>query len=64
MQYQEMTFCKKDVMSVCVAPNKAQQERCQFYEGSSYSERCMYFVLEEFCDCLKAQLSTEFKAYA
>ena len=64
MQYQEMTFCQKDVMSVCMASDKAQQQRCRFYERSSYSERCMYFALEEFCDCLKAQMFTEIKAFA
>jgi hypothetical protein len=64
MRYQEMTFCKKDVMSVCMAPNKAQQKQCRFYEGSSYSEKCMYFVLEEFCDCLKAQISSELQAFS
>ena len=64
MRYQETTFCKKDVMSLCMAPNKTQQKYCRFYESASYSEKCMYYVLEEFCDCLKAQISTETEVFS
>ncbi len=56
MQDQRMTFCQKDVMSMCMAPDKEHQKSCRYYEQASCSDRCMYFVLEEFCDCLKAQL--------
>ncbi len=63
MQYREMIFCRKDVMSVCMAPNREQQ-RSRFYERSSYSDRCIYFVLKEFRDCLKAQVFTETKGFS
>jgi hypothetical protein len=59
MNCQEMIFCKKDVMSVCIATDKAEQKMCRFYERSFNVDRCMYFVLGEFCDNLNAQVFTK-----
>ena len=64
MQYQQISFCKQDIMSVCIAHSRARQEECHFYAKSCHTDRCMYFVLEEFCDCLKAQMFTEIKAFS
>jgi hypothetical protein len=50
-------FCKKDMMSICTASNIAQQKMCRFYKKSPYTEKCMYFVFDEYCDCLEAQLN-------
>ena len=55
MQRSEISYCKKEVMSMCTAEGKAQQQECQFYVKSKLSERCMYFVFDQYCDCLSAQ---------
>ena len=46
-------------MSVCTAENQKQQVACSYYEKSSFAERCMYFIFEEYCDCLTAQLNAQ-----
>jgi hypothetical protein len=46
-------------MSVCTAENEHQQKYCRFYEKSSYSDKCMYYVFDAYCDCLEAQLSAQ-----
>ena len=53
--YESPNLCKKGLMSVCSAGNKAEQEKCAFYEKASQENRCMYFIFDEYCDCLKAQ---------
>jgi hypothetical protein len=56
MQGSTTSFCRKELMSVCTACSEAEQRHCCFYEKSRGSDRCMYFVFGEFCDCLNAQL--------
>ena len=58
MQVDRLCFCKRELMSICTAGNVDEQKKCQFYQKSSYSDRCMYFMFDEFCDCLEAQTST------
>jgi hypothetical protein len=53
---QIMNFCKSEIMSVCKADSKKQQKDCLFFEKSNCARHCMYFVFNEFCDNLKAQL--------
>ena len=50
-------FCKQEEMSICTADNQKQQIGCSFYEKSQFAERCMYFMFDEYCDSLKAQLN-------
>ena len=50
-------FCKQEQMSICTADNQKQQIGCSFYEKSQFAERCMYFMFDEYCDSLKAQLN-------
>jgi len=57
MSDQPVNFCQQKQMSICTAENQKQQVDCGYYEKSSYAERCMYFIFEEYCDCLTAQLN-------
>lgn len=42
-------------MSRCAANgNNSEQERCDFFDRSEHSPRCMYFIMEEYCDCWQA----------
>lgn len=50
-----VSFCKKEMMSVCTATTDAQQKSCCHYEKSGYTEKCMYFTFDEYCGCIKAQ---------
>ena len=49
-------LCKKGLMSVCTAKDSDERERCEFYEKSSIKNKCMYFIFDEYCDCLSAQM--------
>lgn len=53
---QIMNFCKSEIMSVCTAESKNQQQDCIYFEKANIESRCMYFVFNEYCDCLNAQL--------
>ena len=57
MQDLAINFCKRDMMSICAASNETQQKMCRFYKKSSYTDKCMYFVFGEYCDCLEAQIN-------
>jgi hypothetical protein len=46
-------------MHICVATSESEQKNCKFYRKSSISERCMYFMFDEYCDCLEAQLEAQ-----
>jgi hypothetical protein len=59
MSCSEINYCKKDKMSVCTAEDAKQQEECCFFVKSSHEPRCMYFIFDEYCDCLKAQMQTQ-----
>lgn len=56
MQGPVVSFCKKEMMSVCTAASDSEQTNCRFYEKSSLRNKCMYFIFDEYCDCLKAQM--------
>lgn len=49
-------FCRSEQISVCTAANKKKQIVCRFYEKACSADRCMYFIFDEYCDCLKAQV--------
>lgn len=57
-----VNFCRSAQISVCTAGNAKEQCGCRFYEKASRSERCMYFMFEEYCDCLEAQLGAGARA--
>jgi len=54
--HEEKSFCKKGTMSVCVAENWSEQKTCKYYEPATQANRCMYWIFDEYCDCLKAQI--------
>ena len=58
---ERLCFCKRDVMSICMAESEREQKNCKFYKQSSFTDRCMYLMFDEFCDCLEAQVATEQK---
>lgn len=53
----EISFCKREIMSVCTATTETQQKNCCYYEKSCQTDKCMYFIFGEYCDSLKAQMS-------
>ena len=55
----EVNYCKKEKMSICTADGDKKQVKCSFYEKSRNAEKCMYYIFEEYCDCLKAQRHAE-----
>jgi hypothetical protein len=57
MSFLVVNFCKQEEMSICTACTKNQQTGCSFYEKSSFAERCMYYIFDEYCDSLKAQMN-------
>jgi hypothetical protein len=59
MSQPEINFCKTQHMSICSADSRLHQEDCSFYEKSINANRCMYFVFEEYCDCLNAQMNAQ-----
>ena len=63
METQVTSYCKKGAMSVCTASDEKQQTGCGFYEKSRNANRCMYFIFEEYCDNLRAQMNCEKAGY-
>ena len=59
MSHLVVNFCKREQMSICTADNQKQQVGCSYYEKSQFAERCMYFIFEEYCDCLTAQMNAQ-----
>ena len=53
-----LNFCQKDTISVCTA-KEGEQEWCEFFKKSRFKNKCMYFIFDEYCDCLKAQMDNE-----
>jgi len=51
-----INFCRSEQISFCTAASQKEQPGCSFYEKARCAERCMYFIFNEYCDCLKAQL--------
>ena len=58
MAHPGTNFCRQEEMSVCTADCQKQQTSCSFYEKSQNADRCMYFIFDEFCDSLKAQINS------
>ena len=59
MSHLVVNFCKQEQMSICTADNQKQQVGCSYYEKSQFAERCMYFIFEEYCDSLTAQIHSQ-----
>ena len=59
MSHLASNFCKREQMSICTAEGQKQQVDCSYYEKSQFAERCMYFIFEEYCDCLTAQMNAQ-----
>ena len=56
---QVVNLCKIDLMSLCSASSKKDQPNCCFYEKSQNAQRRMYYIFDDFCDCLKAQIAAK-----
>ena len=54
-----INLCKSDRISVCMAESNLDQKDCSFYEKCEHEIRCMYFVFNEYCDSLNAQLNAK-----
>ena len=54
-----VNFCKREQMSICTADGQKQQVGCSYYEKSQFAERCMYYIFEEYCDSLSAQMNAQ-----
>ena len=50
-------FCRVEHMSICTADTAREQGDCSYFEKSQHANRCMYFIFDEYCDCLKAQMN-------
>jgi len=59
MEEPVVSFCRKDIMSACTASDYTEQTKCEFYEKSRSRNQCMYFIFDEYCDCLKAQMKAK-----
>jgi hypothetical protein len=58
MAHPETNFCKQEEMCICTAGCQKQQTDCSYYEKSQHANRCMYFIFDEYCDSLKAQMDS------
>jgi len=54
--HEKKSFCHVNLMSICTAKDNEERKGCEFYEKSSITDKCMYFIFGEYCDCLKAQI--------
>jgi hypothetical protein len=59
LQVDRFCFCKKGLMSICTADSIDKQKKCIFYQKSSNSDKCMYFIFNKYCDCVEAQMTSE-----
>ena len=59
MHQRQVSFCEKKMMSMCTADSDTRQKECCYYEKSCRTDKCMYFVFDEYCDCLKAQMNEQ-----
>ena len=59
VQNEKLCFCKIDIVSICTAASESEQKKCKFYKKSSFSDKCMYLVFDEYCDCMEAQVATQ-----
>ena len=51
-----LNLCKVEQMSICTTDTNEGQVDCGYFEKSQHANRCMYFIFDEYCDCLKAQM--------
>jgi hypothetical protein len=56
---ERVSFCKRDIMSICTAASESEQKNCKFYKKSSFTDKCMHFMFDEYCDCLEAQVAIQ-----
>jgi hypothetical protein len=61
VQIEKLSFCKRDMMSICTAAGEGEQRKCKFYKKSSFTDKCMHFMFDEFCDCVEAQVAIQQK---
>jgi hypothetical protein len=61
VQIEKLCFCKIDIVSICTAASESEQKKCKFYKKSSFSDKCMYLMFDEYCDCMEAQIATQQK---
>jgi hypothetical protein len=59
MSHLTVNFCKQEQMSICTAETQKKQAGCSYYEKSQCAERCMYFIFDEYCDSLTAQMNSQ-----
>lgn len=53
-----LNYCVSGLMSRCSAGDCWEdQKKCKFYEKSTVSNRCMYYIeaIDGHCDCVDAQ---------
>jgi hypothetical protein len=53
-------FCIQEVMSMCgvVGEKWKDHKACKFSIKATNANRCMFRVMDDICDCLKAQLDS------
>ena len=59
-----INYCVSGLMSRCSAgAGWEDQKRCKFYEKSTVSNRCMYYIeaIDGHCDCVDAQKEIRMK---
>ena len=59
-----LNYCVSGLMSRCSAGACWEdQKRCKFYEKSTVSNRCMYYIeaIDGHCDCVDAQKEIRMK---
>ena len=59
---EKASYCKNEFMSICTAGSVEEQKNCRFYKPSSHSDKCMYYILDKYCDCVEAQVAAEEKS--
>ena len=59
VQNEKLCFCKIDIVSICTAASQSEQKKCKFYKKSSFSDKCMYLMFDQYCDCMEAQVATQ-----
>lgn len=51
-----VSLCVSGVMSECSAENVKEQEKCQFFKKCKTNNRCFFNKMDDFCDCIEAQV--------
>ena len=55
---EKKNYCKTNLMSVCTAKDSEERKECEFHEKSRIRDKCMFYIFDEYCDCLKAQIDS------